>query len=103
MLVAVGIRRTWPNGHTAPVRSCTWGPDTDLAGGRPGPSGADHRCRALHAARLQSGLREADVYLGWFGPATRALHLSSRIAPALRQLPGAGSLVRRLGSWPPVD
>jgi hypothetical protein len=43
------------------------------------------------------GLPEVDVYLGWFGSATRALHLSSRLTPALLQLPGARSLVRRIG------
>ncbi|MDQ4092680.1 MAG: saccharopine dehydrogenase, partial [Actinomycetota bacterium] len=45
------------------------------------------------------GLPEVDVYLGWFGSATRALHLSSRLTPVLLQLPGARSLVRRIGEF----
>lgn len=48
--------------------------------------------------RLNPALREVDVYLGWFGPATRALHLSSRVTPALRRLPGSGALIRRVGT-----
>ncbi|MGH8575179.1 MAG: saccharopine dehydrogenase family protein, partial [Gammaproteobacteria bacterium] len=49
--------------------------------------------------RLSPELREVDVYLGWFGPATRALHLGARVTPALRRLPGAGPLSRRIGEW----
>ncbi|MFN2479507.1 MAG: trans-acting enoyl reductase family protein [Pseudonocardiaceae bacterium] len=45
------------------------------------------------------GLPEVDVYLGWFGPTTRALHLSSRVTPALLALPGARSVVRRIGEF----
>jgi short subunit dehydrogenase-like uncharacterized protein len=45
-----------------------------------------------------AGLSEVDVYLGSFGSATRALHLSSRVTPALLALPGARSLVRRMGT-----
>ncbi|MGH3942067.1 MAG: saccharopine dehydrogenase family protein [Pseudonocardiaceae bacterium] len=40
-------------------------------------------------------LHEVDVYLGWFGPATRVLHLSARLTSGLRRLPGAGALRRR--------
>ena len=47
--------------------------------------------------RLHPELHEVDVYLGWFGPATRALHLSTQVTPLLRRLPGAGSLLRRIG------
>lgn len=43
------------------------------------------------------GLAEVDVYLGWFGSATWALQLSSRITPVLLQLPGARQLVRTIG------
>jgi hypothetical protein len=45
------------------------------------------------------GLPEVDVYLGSFGPAARMLHLSSRAIPALVALPGARSLVRRIGEF----
>lgn len=47
--------------------------------------------------RLHPQLHEVDVYLGWFGAATRALHLSSRVTPVLRRLPGAGALGSRVG------
>ncbi|HSL06700.1 MAG TPA: NAD(P)H-binding protein [Pseudonocardiaceae bacterium] len=43
------------------------------------------------------GLPEVDVYVGWFGSATRALQLSSRVTSALLQLPGAPLLVRKIG------
>lgn len=46
-----------------------------------------------------AGLPEVDVYLGSFGPATRVLHLSSRAIPALAALPGARSLVHRIGEF----
>ncbi|HEV7451957.1 MAG TPA: saccharopine dehydrogenase NADP-binding domain-containing protein [Pseudonocardiaceae bacterium] len=45
------------------------------------------------------GLPEVDVYLGWFGSATRAMQLSSRITPALLQLPGARRLARTIGEF----
>ncbi|MDQ3761125.1 MAG: saccharopine dehydrogenase NADP-binding domain-containing protein [Actinomycetota bacterium] len=45
------------------------------------------------------GLPEVDVYLGWFGPATSALKLFSRVTPALLALPGARSLARRIGEF----
>ncbi len=47
--------------------------------------------------RLHPGLREIDVYLGWFGPVTRAVHLGTRVSDSLLRLPGARPLVRRLG------
>lgn len=47
--------------------------------------------------RLHHGLREVDVYLGWFGPMTRAVHLGSRVSDSLLRLPGARPLMRRLG------
>jgi short subunit dehydrogenase-like uncharacterized protein len=45
------------------------------------------------------GLPEVDVYLGWSGPATRLLQLSSGVTPALLALPGVRSLVRRIGEF----
>ncbi|MQA14901.1 MAG: NAD(P)H-binding protein [Pseudonocardiaceae bacterium] len=47
--------------------------------------------------RLHPGPHEVDVYLGWFGPATKAVHLGSRVGSSLLRLPGARPLVRRLG------
>jgi short subunit dehydrogenase-like uncharacterized protein len=46
--------------------------------------------------RLAPGLRTVDVYLGWFGPASRAVHLGSRLTPLLRRVPGAAQVVQRV-------
>lgn len=43
--------------------------------------------------RLQPGLRDVDVYLGWFGPATRALSLAGAATSALTRVPGASGLL----------
>lgn len=45
---------------------------------------------------LAPGLRELNVYLGWFGPLSRALSVASGVNAALVRLPGAGALVRAL-------
>jgi len=45
---------------------------------------------------LAPGLRELNVYLGWFGPLSRALSVASGVNAALGRLPGAGALVRSL-------
>jgi short subunit dehydrogenase-like uncharacterized protein len=45
------------------------------------------------------GLPEVDVYLGCFGPAVRALHLSSGVTSVLLALPAARSVVRRIGGY----
>ncbi|WP_028923600.1 saccharopine dehydrogenase family protein [Pseudonocardia acaciae] len=37
----------------------------------------------LAATGVAPRLREVDVYLGWFGPATKAVHLGSKITPFL--------------------
>jgi short subunit dehydrogenase-like uncharacterized protein len=50
----------------------------------------------LHPAG-PGALHEVDVYLGWFGPATRAMHLGTRLTAPLRRLPGSGGVVRKLG------
>jgi len=49
--------------------------------------------------QLHPGLAEVDVYLGWFGPATRAVHLSSRVSASVPRVPGAGALARRVGEF----
>jgi short subunit dehydrogenase-like uncharacterized protein len=46
-----------------------------------------------------AGLPEVDVYFGWSGSATRVLQLSSRVVTALLVLPGARSLVRKVGEF----
>jgi short subunit dehydrogenase-like uncharacterized protein len=44
--------------------------------------------------RLHPDLREVNVYLGWFGPATRAVQGFSLAGSAFTQIPGALSLAR---------
>jgi short subunit dehydrogenase-like uncharacterized protein len=65
--------------------------------GRPRPAlsiGASEHF-ALPRLAPAGGLAEVDVYLGWFGPATHAVHLGARVGAALLRLPGTRSLVRR--------
>lgn len=41
----------------------------------------------LAATGVAPRLREVDVYLGWFGPASKAVHLSSRVTPLIGRTP----------------
>ncbi|MGH3936086.1 MAG: saccharopine dehydrogenase family protein [Pseudonocardiaceae bacterium] len=54
---------------------------------------------ALPRLATAGRLSEVDVYLGWFGSATRALRLSARMAAALPRLPGARQLLGTLGEF----
>jgi short subunit dehydrogenase-like uncharacterized protein len=54
---------------------------------------------ALAATGVAPALREVDTYLGWFGPASRALHIGAKATPLLRKLPRVGAgLTRALES-----
>ncbi|OZM83673.1 saccharopine dehydrogenase NADP-binding domain-containing protein [Pseudonocardia sp. MH-G8] len=59
--------------------------------------------------RIAPGLRTVDVYLGWFGRASGAVHAGSRVAPLLARIPaGAVTAVvdvvtRRLAPDPGTD
>ncbi len=46
--------------------------------------------------RLAPGLRTVDVYLGWFGPASGAVHAGARVAPLLERVPAVGRAVSSL-------
>ena len=58
--------------------------------------------------RLAPGLREVEVYLGWFGRRSRAVRAASSVGAPLARLPGvrslaqaaAGRLARRTGQGP---
>jgi short subunit dehydrogenase-like uncharacterized protein len=58
--------------------------------------------------RLAPGLREVEVYLGWFGRRSRAVQAASAVGAPLARLPGArglgraaaGRLARRTGQGP---
>lgn len=43
--------------------------------------------------RLAPGLQTVDVYLGWFGRASGAVHAWSRVAPLAARVPGAGRVL----------
>ena len=46
--------------------------------------------------RLAPGLRTVDVYLGWFGPASGAVHAGARVAPLLERVPAVRRAVNSL-------
>jgi short subunit dehydrogenase-like uncharacterized protein len=44
--------------------------------------------------RIAPGLRDVEVYLGWFGRRSRAVQVVSAVTTPLARLPGAGALAR---------
>ncbi len=46
--------------------------------------------------RVHPGLRDVDVYLGWFGPASRAMQGLSVATTAITRIPGAKAALRSL-------
>jgi short subunit dehydrogenase-like uncharacterized protein len=67
----------------------------DVAG-RPRPGVTIGASEQFALPRLAPGLRTVDVYLGWFGPASQAVHLGSRVTPLLGRVPGAARVVGAL-------
>jgi short subunit dehydrogenase-like uncharacterized protein len=67
----------------------------DVAG-KPRPGVTIGGSEQFALPRLAPGLRTADVYLGWFGAASQAVHVGSRVTPLLGRAPGAGGAVRVL-------
>jgi short subunit dehydrogenase-like uncharacterized protein len=59
----------------------------DVAG-RPRPGVTIGASEQFALPRLAPGLRTVDVYLGWFGRASGAVHAGARVAPLLSRLPG---------------
>jgi short subunit dehydrogenase-like uncharacterized protein len=80
----------------------------DVAG-RPRPGVTIGASEQFALPRIAPGLRTVDVYLGWFGRASAAVHAGSRVAPLLARIPaGAVAAVsdvvtRRLASDPGTD
>jgi len=70
----------------------------DVAG-RPRPGVTIGATEQFALPRLAPGLRTVDVYLGWFGAASQAVHLGSRVTPLLGRVPGAGQIVQRLAAF----
>ncbi|MGH3612329.1 MAG: saccharopine dehydrogenase family protein [Pseudonocardia sp.] len=70
----------------------------DIAG-RPRPGVTIGATEQFALPRLAPGLRTVDVYLGWFGAASQAVHLGSRVTPLLGRVPGAAQVVQRLAAF----
>lgn len=60
-------------------------------GGRYRPAVSSGSSEAFALPRIHSGLRDVDVYLGWFGGATKTMAFASRAMSALLRIPGARS------------
>jgi len=60
-------------------------------GGRPRPAVSSGSSEAFALPRVHPGLRDVDVYLGWFGGATKTMAFASRAMSALLRVPGARS------------
>jgi short subunit dehydrogenase-like uncharacterized protein len=58
----------------------------DVAG-RPRPGVTIGASEQFALPRIAPGLRTVDVYLGWFGRASAAVHAGARIAPLLSRVP----------------
>ncbi len=65
----------------------------ELGPGRSAPGITVGSSEHFALPRLQPGLREVDVYLGWFGPASQAVRALSLGTSLLTRLPGARSAV----------
>lgn len=63
-------------------------------GGRSRPAVASGSSEAFALPRIHSGLRDVDVYVGWFGGATKTMAFASRGMSALLRVPGAKSAAR---------
>ncbi|QYN36823.1 saccharopine dehydrogenase NADP-binding domain-containing protein [Pseudonocardia sp. DSM 110487] len=61
----------------------------DVAG-RPRPGVTIGACEQFALPRIAPGLRTVDVYLGWFGRASAAVHAGARVAPLLSRVPSRG-------------
>jgi short subunit dehydrogenase-like uncharacterized protein len=72
------------------VRSFALRPGREGAGISTG--GSEH----FALGRLAPNLRDVGVYLGWFGPATRAVQAFSAATAGLTKIPGAGAALRSL-------
>jgi short subunit dehydrogenase-like uncharacterized protein len=61
----------------------------EIGAGRRAPAISLGSTEHLALPRLCPSLREVDVYLGWFGPASQAMRVLSLGTSALRRVPGA--------------
>jgi short subunit dehydrogenase-like uncharacterized protein len=69
---------------------------TFQVGGRPRPGVSIGASEQFALPRLAAQLETVDVYLGWFGPASGALHATSGVTSALGRVRGARKATRVL-------
>ncbi|HYH29495.1 MAG TPA: saccharopine dehydrogenase NADP-binding domain-containing protein [Pseudonocardia sp.] len=80
----------------------------DVAG-RPLPGVTIGASEQFALPRIAPALRTVDVYLGWFGRASAAVHAGARLAPLLSRVPGRAvaavtdALTRRVPADPAAD
>lgn len=87
---------TWRAGRLVAERSARRVRSFELAPGRSSAALSIGGSEQLALPRLAPGLREIDVYLGWFGPATRVLQALSAAGAVLTALPGMRAGLREL-------
>lgn len=80
----------WHGGRIVDERSSSRVHSFEI-GGRPRPAVASGSSEAFALPRVHPGLRDVDVYLGWFGGATKTMAFASRAMSALLRVPGAHS------------
>lgn len=64
--------------------------------GRPRPGVTIGGTEQFALPRFEPGLQVVDVYLGWFGPASGAVHAGSGLTPWLSRVPALGKAVSGL-------
>jgi len=80
----------WHDGRIADERSSSRVRSFEV-GGRSRPAVASGSSEAFALPRIHPGLRDVDVYLGWFGGATKTMAFASRGMSAFLRIPGARS------------
>lgn len=78
----------WHGGRIVDERSSSRVHSFEI-GGRQRPAVSSGSSEAFALPRIHSGLRDVDVYLGWFGGATKTMAFASRAMSAFLRIPGA--------------
>lgn len=86
---------TWRGGRLVTERAARRVRRFD-AGGKSRPAVSVAASEHFAVPRLRDGLREVDVFLGWFGGASRAMQVSGAIGTAARRVPGVAAGMNRL-------
>ena len=88
--VATAPAHAWRDGELRTEASGARLRTFDIAG-RPRPGVTIGGTEQFALPRFEPGLRAVDVYLGWFGPASAAVHAGSALTPWLDRIPGTGA------------